>query len=200
MRQLRLLTWGLVPCWAKDPKVRPRMINARVESVLDKPGFARAAAARRCLVPADGWYEWQASPTAVDAKGKPRKQPFFTHRADGAAWPSPACTSSGATARSPTRTTPDAWLTTFTIVTGRPSRAWTASTTGSPACSSRERWATGSTPPHRPADVLRAARAATAGRFVAYPVSSGGGRDRQQRAAAARPGAPPRSSWGSSTR
>ena len=60
------------------------MINARVESVADKPAFARALAARRCLMPARGWYEWQASPTAVDAKGKPRKQPFFTTRADGA--------------------------------------------------------------------------------------------------------------------
>ena len=77
-RQLRLLTWGLVPSWSKDPGGAARMINARVESVADKPAFARALAARRCLVPARGWYEWQASPTARDAKGKPRKQPFFT--------------------------------------------------------------------------------------------------------------------------
>ena len=83
VRQLRLLTWGLVPSWAKDTKVGMRMINARAESVLEKASFAKAAATRRCLVPAEGWYEWQKSPTVKDAKGKPRKQPFFTHRADG---------------------------------------------------------------------------------------------------------------------
>lgn len=84
LRQLRLLTWGLVPSWAKDPAVGSRMTNARAESVLDKPAFARAAARRRCLVPVAGWYEWQASPVATDAKGKPRKQPFFVTRADDA--------------------------------------------------------------------------------------------------------------------
>lgn len=83
-RQLRLLTWGLVPSWAKDPGIGARMTNARSETVLDKPAFAKAAAARRCLVPVDGWYEWQASPVATDSKGKPRKQPFFINRADDA--------------------------------------------------------------------------------------------------------------------
>ena len=83
-RQLRLLTWGLVPSWAKDPSVGVRMINARAETILAKPAFARALGARRALIPAAGWYEWQISPTAVDAKGKPRKQPFFIHRGDGA--------------------------------------------------------------------------------------------------------------------
>ncbi|MGD8200171.1 SOS response-associated peptidase [Ornithinimicrobium sp. W1679] len=84
VRQLRLLTWGLVPSWAKDPSVGARMTNARAETVLDKPAFARAAARRRCLVPVTGWYEWQASPVALDARGRPRKQPFFIVRADEA--------------------------------------------------------------------------------------------------------------------
>jgi putative SOS response-associated peptidase YedK len=84
VRQLRLLTWGLVPSWAKDPSIGNRMTNARAESVLDKPAFARAAARRRCLVPVTGWYEWQVSPVATDARGKPRKQPFFVTRADDA--------------------------------------------------------------------------------------------------------------------
>ena len=82
VRQLRLLTWGLVPSWSRDVKVGLRMTNARAESLLDKSSFARAAVARRCLVPADGWYEWQVSPSDVDAKGKPRRQPFFVHRVD----------------------------------------------------------------------------------------------------------------------
>ncbi len=84
VRQLRLLTWGLVPSWAKDPSVGGRMTNARSESVLDKPAFARAAARRRCLVPITGWYEWQASPVSTDSRGRPRKQPFFVTRVDDA--------------------------------------------------------------------------------------------------------------------
>ena len=60
------------------------MINARSETLFETAAFRRTALVRRCLVPADGWYEWQASPTAVDAKGKPRKQPFFVRRADRA--------------------------------------------------------------------------------------------------------------------
>ena len=82
VRQLRLLSWGLVPSWAKDPSVGNRMANARSESVLDRPAFARAAGRRRCLVPVTGWYEWQPSPVAVDARGRPRKQPFFISRTD----------------------------------------------------------------------------------------------------------------------
>lgn len=83
IRQLRALTWGLVPSWAKDRSGAARMINARAETLLDKPAYRRAAVSRRCLVPATGYYEWQRSPIALDAKGKPRKQPFFIHRSDG---------------------------------------------------------------------------------------------------------------------
>lgn len=116
LRQLRLLSWGLVPSWAKDTKVGLRMTNARAETLLDKPSFARAAAVRRCLVPAAGWYEWQVSPVATDSKGKPRKQPFFIHRGDGDLlafaglyefWRD----------RSVADDDPDAWLVSFTIVT-----------------------------------------------------------------------------------
>ena len=84
VRQLRFLTWGLIPSWAKDASVGARMINARAETLLEKPSFAKAATARRCIVPAHGWYEWQVSPVATNAQGKPRKQPFFMHRTDGA--------------------------------------------------------------------------------------------------------------------
>ena len=57
-RQLRALTWGLIPSWAKDPKIGSRMINARMETVAEKPAFRRAFSSRRCLLPADGYYEW----------------------------------------------------------------------------------------------------------------------------------------------
>jgi putative SOS response-associated peptidase YedK len=75
-RTLRLVRWGLVPSWSKDPKAGARMINARSESAATKPSFRRALNARRCLIPADGWYEWQ--------RGPDHKQPYYTHYADGA--------------------------------------------------------------------------------------------------------------------
>ena len=74
-RQLRVLRWGLVPSWSKDAKGAARMINARRETVGDKPAFRSAYAKRRCLLPADGYYEWQA------VGG--RKQPWFLSARDG---------------------------------------------------------------------------------------------------------------------
>lgn len=81
-RQLRVLTWGLVPSWAKDPSIGNRMINARMETVADKPAYKRAFAARRCLLPADGYFEWYPTSRTTKA-GKPVKQPFFIRPADG---------------------------------------------------------------------------------------------------------------------
>ncbi len=89
-RQLRVLTWGLVPSWAKDPAIGNRLINARVETAAEKPSFRKAFATRRCLLPADGYYEWYTpEQEAVDGPdqdkltSKPRKQPFFIHHPDG---------------------------------------------------------------------------------------------------------------------
>jgi len=59
-RSFALMRWGLLPSWVKDPKTFPLLINARGESVLDKPAFRSAMRRRRCLVPNDGFYEWQA--------------------------------------------------------------------------------------------------------------------------------------------
>jgi putative SOS response-associated peptidase YedK len=78
-RQLRVMSWGLVPSWAKDRKTQGRMFNARVESVADKPAFRTAYAKRRCLVPADGWYEWRT----VDGPDGPIKQPMYMTPPDG---------------------------------------------------------------------------------------------------------------------
>ena len=66
-RQLRVVRWGLVPSWARDPKVGARFINARRETVADKPAFRAAYARRRCLVPADGYYEWQPTGSGKQA-------------------------------------------------------------------------------------------------------------------------------------
>ncbi len=61
-REASLMRWGLVPFWAKDPKIGARMINARAETVAEKPAFRNALKKRRCLVLADGYYEWQKTP------------------------------------------------------------------------------------------------------------------------------------------
>jgi putative SOS response-associated peptidase YedK len=74
-RYLSELRWGLVPSWAKDPRTGDRMINARAESLADRHAYQRAFQKHRCLVPADGFYEWQR-------RGR-RKQPMFIHRRDG---------------------------------------------------------------------------------------------------------------------
>ncbi|MEU6476418.1 SOS response-associated peptidase [Streptomyces sp. NPDC047017] len=114
-RELRVLRWGLVPSWAKDTKVGARMINARVETVHDKPAFRRAFARHRCLLPADGFYEWRSAP--AEGTGRTRKQPCFIHPADGgvlalaglyAYWRDPAVPHDDDLA---------AWLTTCTVIT-----------------------------------------------------------------------------------
>lgn len=77
-RQLRVMRWGLIPFWAKDKSIGSKMINTRAESASTKPAFRRALKQYRCLLPADGWYEWQR---LGGPKGK--KQPFFMTSADG---------------------------------------------------------------------------------------------------------------------
>ena len=75
-RELVLLHWGLIPGWAKDPAIGNRMINARAETVAEKPSFRNALRRRRCLIPADGFYEWKTT-------GRGPKQPFDIARSDG---------------------------------------------------------------------------------------------------------------------
>lgn len=81
LRQLRALRWGLIPAWAKDMKIGNRLINARAETVHEKPSFRRAFAKRRCLLPADGFFEWYAIEQAEGRK--PQKQPFYIRPRDG---------------------------------------------------------------------------------------------------------------------
>ena len=73
-RELVMLQWGLIPFWAKDPTIGARMINARSETAAEKPSFRAAFRRRRCLIVADGFYEWQ--------KQNGAKQPFFIHLRD----------------------------------------------------------------------------------------------------------------------
>ena len=74
-RVLRMMRWGLVPFWAKDESIAGRLINARSETIADKPSFRQALQQRRCLVPADGFYEW--------AKRGKDKQPIYFQVLEG---------------------------------------------------------------------------------------------------------------------
>ncbi|GAA4430516.1 SOS response-associated peptidase [Georgenia halophila] len=106
-RQLRTVRWGLVPSWSKDPSSGARLINARSESVTEKPSFKKAASRRRCVVAADGYFEWEKLPDGG-------KQPYFLH-GDGLLafaglyelWPDPELPDDH----------PDKWLWTMTIMT-----------------------------------------------------------------------------------
>ncbi|WP_402376094.1 SOS response-associated peptidase [Isoptericola rhizosphaerae] len=114
-RSLQAARWGLVPGWAKDPGIGARMINARSETLLDKPAFARPLGVRRCLVPADGYYEWRKLNLPTTTKKVP-KQAYWIHPADGGVaafaglyefWRD----------RSRADDDPDRWLVSATIVT-----------------------------------------------------------------------------------
>ncbi|MEU1672053.1 SOS response-associated peptidase [Streptomyces roseifaciens] len=113
-RQLRALRWGLVPSWAKSLSTGAKMINARVETVHEKPAYRRAFAKHRCLLPADGFYEWE--PVAATPTAKAYKQPYFISPADGRVmalaglyefWRDPATGDDG----------PAQWWTTCSIIT-----------------------------------------------------------------------------------
>ncbi|MEZ5244005.1 MAG: SOS response-associated peptidase [Acidimicrobiales bacterium] len=77
VRRLDAFHWGLVPFWAKDPKIGSRMINARAETLAEKNSFKRSFARRRCIIPADGFYEWKK------IEGRKTKQPMYMSRVDG---------------------------------------------------------------------------------------------------------------------
>lgn len=74
-REMVALQWGLIPFWAKDTKIASQLINARAETLAEKPSFKHALAKRRCLIPADGFYEWKKQPGG--------NQPYYIRRRDG---------------------------------------------------------------------------------------------------------------------
>ncbi|HET9666707.1 MAG TPA: SOS response-associated peptidase [Desertimonas sp.] len=105
--RLEVFHWGLVPIWAKDRKVGAKMINARAETLAEKPAYKGIFRKHRCLIPMDGFYEWKAGTPdgPLTAKGKPAKQPMYFESADGeplavaglwTAWRDPAAGDKGA--------------------------------------------------------------------------------------------------------
>ncbi len=81
-RQWRERRWGLIPHWADDAKIGSRMINARAETVDSLPAFRDSFRQRRCVVPADGFYEWQRIDDGGGGRSSNRRQPYFLHLAD----------------------------------------------------------------------------------------------------------------------
>ncbi len=137
VRQLRPLRWGLVPSWAKSPEGAAKMINARSETVHEKPSYRRAFEARRCLIPADGYYEWVtgAAERELEEKGRkkrPRKQPYFVTPADGSVM---AMAGLYEFWRDPTLPPdhPQAWWATCTVLTTEAEHAPFALPEGGPA-------------------------------------------------------------------
>jgi putative SOS response-associated peptidase YedK len=163
-RVLRLARWGLVPSWAKDISIGSRMINARSETIADKPAFRKAFATRRCLVPATGFYEWYRP------DGKKRGQPYFIHRGQhpGVGPAGPLLAFAGLY---------EVWkggeqpLTTYTILTTGPAVGLEFLHDRSPVVLPAASWERWLDPADQDTDALRALLApAPAGVLEAYPV------------------------------
>jgi putative SOS response-associated peptidase YedK len=170
-RQLRTLRWGLVPFWAKSPSVGNKMINARMETVHEKPAYRRPFASRRCLLPADGYFEWYATEQKTSA-GKPLKQPFFIHPADGAVL---AMAGLYEVWRDPTRDDddPQRFLWSCTVITTSAEDSVGHIHDRMPLMVERERWARWLDPAVDDPDTLKQLLVPAApGRLEAYPVST----------------------------
>ncbi|QTZ95763.1 SOS response-associated peptidase [Streptomyces auratus] len=170
-RQLRPLRWGLVPSWAKSPNTGAKMINARAETVAEKPAYRRAFAKRRCLLPADGFYEWQN--VAATKTAKARKQPYFISPEDGQVmalaglyefWRDPAVEEDDAAG---------AWWATCTIITTEATDAAGRVHPRMPLAVAPADWSAWLDPAHQDADELRALLATpAAGHLGARAVST----------------------------
>lgn len=169
-RQLRVVRWGLVPSWAKERAIGPRMINARLETLAEKPAFRKALAVRRCLVPADGYYEWYPT-EELDAKGKARKQPFFIRPTDGGVLPMAGLYELW---RDPAKAddAPDRWLWTCTVITTEATDELGMIHDRMPLMVERDRWDEWLDPAREGAALLDLLEPAAPGRLTAYPVST----------------------------
>ncbi len=168
-RRLHTVRWGLVPSWAKDPSIGSRMINARVETVADKPAFKRAFAKRRCLLPADGYYEWYAR---EGAPKNAKKQPFFIRPSDGGVLAMAGLYELWRD-QSKADDDPDRWLWTCTVITTSATDDLGRIHDRMPMLVERERYADWLAAEADDPDRLRGLLVPAApGRLTAYPVST----------------------------
>jgi putative SOS response-associated peptidase YedK len=156
-RGLTFFQWGLIPSWSKDVSLGAKMINARSETVAEKPAFRNAFKRRRCLIPADGFYEWQ--------KQNGKKQPIYIHGTDGRpfalaglweVWQDPEGTR----------------LQTCTILTTTPNELMAAIHDRMPVIIEPEDYATWLEPGQNPDTALHLLRPYPAEKMAAYPVST----------------------------
>jgi len=157
---LGVAAWGLVPSWAKDPSIGARMINARLETIAEKPSFRTSFAKRRCVVPASGYYEWHTSPEG--------KTPFYIYPADGS--PLAFAGLIEAWRNSPA----DEWLITCAIVTTGARGEMAEIHDRQPVMMERDAWTTWLDPASTKDDLFAAA-AADAPALEWHPVDKGVG-------------------------
>jgi putative SOS response-associated peptidase YedK len=181
-RELRVVRWGLVPFWAKDPKIGSRLINARAETVDSKPAFRQAFKRRRCLLPADGYYEWQR-PDGTGASDEPggggraggakgAKQPYFITSGDGR-----PLAFAGLYELWRDAALPDdhqrAWLWTATIITTSAPDDLGKIHDRMPMVIAPDRWSDWLDPGcDDPADLMALLAPAASGGLISYPVST----------------------------
>lgn len=176
-RQLRVVRWGLVPSWAKDPKIGSRLINARAETLAEKPAFRKAFATRRCLLPADGYYEWYTDVDASDTPGKKGgvqkggKQPFFIHRRGGGILPMAGLYEFWRDPNAPADADP--WLWSCTVITTEAADELGRIHDRMPMLVEPQNWNRWLDPRvDDPKDLSRLLVPAAPGRLAAYPVST----------------------------
>ena len=156
-RELTFVQWGLIPSWAKDHKIGSKLINARSETVAEKPSFRAAFKRRRCLVLADGFYEWQ--------KLNGKKQPTFIHMADkrpfalAGLWESWHSPDGGV-------------IDTCTILTTTPNELMAPIHNRMPVILEPEDYNTWLIPGDQPNTALHVLRSFSAEKMAAYPVST----------------------------
>jgi putative SOS response-associated peptidase YedK len=175
-RELRVVRWGLIPFWAKDASGGGKLINARAETVAVKPAFRRAFTKRRCIIPADGYYEWQA----VTEDGKQRKQPYFIYPKDGGVlafaglyelWRDKALPDDHEPAAAGGQTS-GAWLWTATIITTQATDDVGQIHDRMPMVITRDHWADWLNPDNSEPGQLQATMLpAMAGGLTSHPVS-----------------------------
>ncbi|MGW2364491.1 SOS response-associated peptidase [Streptomyces sp. NPDC001667] len=171
VRQLRPLRWGLVPSWAKSVDVGAKMINARVETVAEKPAYRRAFAKRRCLLPADGFYEWQT--VSATGKAKTYKQPYFISPEEGGVMAMAGLYEFWRDSAVAADDDPAAWWTTCTIITTEATDAAGRIHPRMPLAVAPADWDTWLDPAHQDPDELRALLTAPAdGHLDARAVST----------------------------
>ena len=161
IRVLDRYRWGLVPSWAKDKSVGNRMINARAETVVEKPAYRKPFVARRCIIPATGFYEWKKG---KDGKTKqpyfihPKHEPLFAFAGLWERWRDPET---------------DEWLRTCTIITGDPNKIVRPIHDRMPVVLPREHWDEWLDPTNDDVEALRKLLVpAPDGAVEAYPVST----------------------------